>query len=172
MVEEGEGQQWWRRGRAAVVEEGEGSSGGGGGGAAVVEEGEGSSGGGGGGAAVVEEGEGQQWWRRGRAAVVVGRSSEGVINGAITYYCASSFPPLTSTASSMASMSMVIPLTVSDCRTMVKTLVCGMKTITWGAGSCKVAGSTVDYGKMAWVYGTWAPRGSSGGRGGGHIFSK
>jgi len=24
---------------------------------------------------------------------------------------------------------------------MVKTLVCGVKTITWGAGSCKVSGS-------------------------------
>ena len=30
---------------------------------------------------------------------------------------------------------------VPDCRSMVKTLVCGVKTITWGAGSCKVSGS-------------------------------
>ncbi|XP_031549522.1 transformation/transcription domain-associated protein-like isoform X2 [Actinia tenebrosa] len=29
---------------------------------------------------------------------------------------------------------------VPDCRSMVKTLVCGVKTITWGAGSCKVPG--------------------------------
>lgn len=34
-----------------------------------------------------------------------------------------------------------------DCRAIVKTLVCGMKTITWGAGSCRLPGSTVDYGK-------------------------
>ena len=34
-----------------------------------------------------------------------------------------------------------------DCRAIVKTLVCGMKTITWGAGSCRLPGSAVDYGK-------------------------
>ncbi|XP_064401908.1 transformation/transcription domain-associated protein-like isoform X2 [Halichondria panicea] len=34
------------------------------------------------------------------------------------------------------------PLSVTDCRGIVKTLVCGMKTITWGAGSCKVPGAT------------------------------
>ena len=34
---------------------------------------------------------------------------------------------------------------VPDCRGMVKTLVCGMKTITWGAGSCKLPGSAIDY---------------------------
>ena len=28
---------------------------------------------------------------------------------------------------------------VADYREMVKTLVCGVKTITWGAGSCKVS---------------------------------
>nr|XP_039255466.1 transformation/transcription domain-associated protein-like [Styela clava] len=28
-------------------------------------------------------------------------------------------------------------ISVSDCRSLVKTLVCGVKTITWGAGSCK-----------------------------------
>ena len=38
-----------------------------------------------------------------------------------------------------------IPLTVGDCRGLVKTLVCGMKTITWGVGSCKVPGTTVDF---------------------------
>ena len=37
------------------------------------------------------------------------------------------------------------PLSVADCRGIVKTLVCGMKTITWGAGSCKIPGSAVDY---------------------------
>ncbi len=37
---------------------------------------------------------------------------------------------------------------VPDCRGMVKTLVCGMKTITWGAGSCKIPGSTIDYCKL------------------------
>uniref|UniRef100_T1JAK1 Transformation/transcription domain-associated protein n=1 Tax=Strigamia maritima TaxID=126957 RepID=T1JAK1_STRMM len=30
--------------------------------------------------------------------------------------------------------------TVADCRSLVKTLVCGVKTITWGTGSCKVGG--------------------------------
>lgn len=30
--------------------------------------------------------------------------------------------------------------TVSDCRSLVKTLVCGVKTITWGIASCKVGG--------------------------------
>jgi transformation/transcription domain-associated protein len=28
---------------------------------------------------------------------------------------------------------------VSDCRGLVKTLVCGVKTITWGCASCKVS---------------------------------
>ena len=31
-------------------------------------------------------------------------------------------------------------LSVADYREMVKTLVCGVKTITWGAGSCKLSG--------------------------------
>ena len=31
---------------------------------------------------------------------------------------------------------------ITDCRGMVKTLVSGMKTIVWGAGSCKLAGSS------------------------------
>ena len=39
-------------------------------------------------------------------------------------------------------------VSVPDCRGIVKTLVCGMKTITWGAGSCKLPGSTVDYCKI------------------------
>lgn len=50
---------------------------------------------------------------------------------------------------STASLSQPIPLTVGDCRGLVKTLVCGMKTITWGVGSCKVPGSTVDF--CEWV---------------------
>lgn len=29
---------------------------------------------------------------------------------------------------------------VSDCRSLVKTLVCGVKTITWGITSCKAPG--------------------------------
>lgn len=45
----------------------------------------------------------------------------------------------------ITSLSQPIPLTVSDCRGLVKTLVCGMKTITWGVGSCKVPGTTVDF---------------------------
>ncbi|XP_023232044.1 transformation/transcription domain-associated protein-like [Centruroides sculpturatus] len=32
--------------------------------------------------------------------------------------------------------------TVSDCRSLVKTLVCGVKTITWGIASCKVIGDS------------------------------
>lgn len=39
-------------------------------------------------------------------------------------------------------------LSVPDCRGIVKTLVCGMKTITWGAGSCRLPGSTVDFGML------------------------
>ena len=35
------------------------------------------------------------------------------------------------------SLSQPYPLTVADCRGLVKTLVCGMKTITWGVGACK-----------------------------------
>ncbi|XP_077979126.1 transformation/transcription domain-associated protein-like [Glandiceps talaboti] len=31
---------------------------------------------------------------------------------------------------------------VSDCRSLVKTLVCGVKTITWGVGSCKAPGDS------------------------------
>ena len=42
------------------------------------------------------------------------------------------------------SLTQPIPLSVSDCRGIVKTLVCGMKTITWGAGSCKIPGK-VDF---------------------------
>ena len=30
---------------------------------------------------------------------------------------------------------------VADCRGLVKTLVCGVKTITWGIVSCKAVGS-------------------------------
>lgn len=30
---------------------------------------------------------------------------------------------------------------ITDCRGMVKTLVSGMKTIVWGAGSCKLPGN-------------------------------
>ena len=30
---------------------------------------------------------------------------------------------------------------VADCRGLVKTLVCGVKTITWGIGSCKAGGT-------------------------------
>ena len=41
-----------------------------------------------------------------------------------------------------------LPLSVSDCRGIVKTLVCGMKTITWGAGSCKIPGTTADFCKL------------------------
>ena len=51
-------------------------------------------------------------------------------------------------ACSMVAMSTVIPVSVTDCRTMVKTLVCGMKTITWRAGSCKVPESSIDYGEL------------------------
>ena len=46
-----------------------------------------------------------------------------------------------------ASLTQPIPLSVSDCRGIVKTLVCGMKTITWGAGSCKIPGK-VDFCKF------------------------
>ena len=35
----------------------------------------------------------------------------------------------------------VLASTITDCRGMVKTLVSGMKTIVWGAGSCKLPGS-------------------------------
>lgn len=31
--------------------------------------------------------------------------------------------------------------TVADCRGLVKTLVCGVKTITWGIVSCKAVGT-------------------------------
>ncbi len=33
---------------------------------------------------------------------------------------------------------------VSDCRSLVKTLVCGVKTITWGITSCKAPGGEMD----------------------------
>lgn len=36
---------------------------------------------------------------------------------------------------------------VSDCRSLVKTLVCGVKTITWGITSCKAPG-----GEMAQIH--------------------
>ena len=52
---------------------------------------------------------------------------------------------LPAVSASVPSLSQPIPLTVGDCRGLVKTLVCGMKTITWGVGSCKVPGSTVDF---------------------------
>ena len=45
-------------------------------------------------------------------------------------------------------LSQPIPLSVSDCHGIVKTLVCGMKTITWGAGSCKIPGTTADFCKL------------------------
>ena len=51
-----------------------------------------------------------------------------------------------------ASFSQAIPLSVTDCRGIVKTLVCGMKTITWGAGSCKVPGAAVDFCKFVSMY--------------------
>ncbi|CAN7997402.1 unnamed protein product, partial [Ixodes hexagonus] len=34
--------------------------------------------------------------------------------------------------------------TVADCRSLVKTLVCGVKTITWGIGTCKVPGGSLE----------------------------
>ncbi|XP_064456550.1 transformation/transcription domain-associated protein-like isoform X2 [Ornithodoros turicata] len=34
--------------------------------------------------------------------------------------------------------------TVSDCRSLVKTLVCGVKTITWGIGTCRVPGGSLE----------------------------
>lgn len=37
-------------------------------------------------------------------------------------------------------------LSLPDCRGIIKTLVCGMKTLTWGAGSCRLPGSTIDFG--------------------------
>lgn len=42
----------------------------------------------------------------------------------------------------------MLGFSLPDCRAIVKTLVCGMKTITWGAGSCRLPGSTVDYGTI------------------------
>ncbi|XP_074624680.1 transformation/transcription domain-associated protein-like isoform X2 [Acropora palmata] len=48
------------------------------------------------------------------------------------------------TASSPAGRSPTNTFSVPDCRSMVKTLVCGVKTITWGAGSCKVSGTDVN----------------------------
>lgn len=33
---------------------------------------------------------------------------------------------------------------VSDCRSLVKTLVCGVKTITWGITSCKAPGGEMN----------------------------
>ncbi|XP_015774341.1 PREDICTED: transformation/transcription domain-associated protein-like [Acropora digitifera] len=48
------------------------------------------------------------------------------------------------TASSPAGPSPTNTFSVPDCRSMVKTLVCGVKTITWGAGSCKVSGTDVN----------------------------
>ena len=44
-----------------------------------------------------------------------------------------------------ASLSQPLPVTVGECRGLVKTLVCGMKTITWGVGSCKIPNSSVDF---------------------------
>ncbi|XP_068742186.1 transformation/transcription domain-associated protein-like isoform X1 [Montipora capricornis] len=46
---------------------------------------------------------------------------------------------------------------VPDCRSMVKTLVCGVKTITWGAGSCKVSGSDVNAPSSAQANKTFLP---------------
>lgn len=34
--------------------------------------------------------------------------------------------------------------TVVDCRSLVKTLVCGVKTITWGIGTCKMPGGSLE----------------------------
>ncbi|XP_075538774.1 transcription-associated protein Nipped-A isoform X6 [Dermacentor variabilis] len=34
--------------------------------------------------------------------------------------------------------------TVADCRSLVKTLVCGVKTITWGIGTCKMPGGPLE----------------------------
>ncbi|KAJ7354743.1 hypothetical protein OS493_030520 [Desmophyllum pertusum] len=47
-------------------------------------------------------------------------------------------------ASSPVGPSPTTTFSVPDCRSMVKTLVCGVKTITWGAGSCKVIGNAGD----------------------------
>ncbi|KAJ7370185.1 hypothetical protein OS493_033810 [Desmophyllum pertusum] len=47
-------------------------------------------------------------------------------------------------ASSPVGPSPTTTFSVPDCRSMVKTLVCGVKTITWGAGSCKVTGNAGD----------------------------
>ena len=58
-------------------------------------------------------------------------------------------PPTASISSTSTSQPASAPLSVTDCRGIVKTLVCGMKTITWGAGSCKMPGSTVDYCKSS-----------------------
>ena len=63
-------------------------------------------------------------------------SSAGTNKRAAT--ASTSLPPV-------SSLVVPISLSVSDCRGIVKTLVCGMKTITWGAGSCKVPGTTVDF---------------------------
>ena len=58
-----------------------------------------------------------------------------------------------------ASLTQPIPLSVSDCRGIVKTLVCGMKTITWGAGSCKIPGK-VDFCKYdTRIDATWLGKG-------------
>lgn len=38
---------------------------------------------------------------------------------------------------------------VSDCRSLVKTLVCGVKTITWGITSCKAPGG--EMGRHSWL---------------------
>ena len=40
----------------------------------------------------------------------------------------------------LVSLSQPFPLTVTDCRGLIKTLVCGMKTIMWGVSACKVSG--------------------------------
>ncbi|KAL9966032.1 hypothetical protein ACROYT_G024040 [Oculina patagonica] len=50
----------------------------------------------------------------------------------------------TPTTSPVVGPSPTTTFSVPDCRSMVKTLVCGVKTITWGAGSCKVSGTASD----------------------------
>ena len=41
-----------------------------------------------------------------------------------------------------SSSSIYSTYSVTDCRSLVKTVVCGVKTITWGVSSCKVPGAT------------------------------
>ena len=69
------------------------------------------------------------------------------------------------------SLSQPYPLTVADCRGLVKTLVCGMKTITWGVGACKTSAGGVALYWWEWqqggggvgVAGRWGGGGGGGG---------